>query len=144
MEVDQSGKVEQLNTGTAVAFSNGERRGLFISTREKRLVVSYLKRSPSYAGNFGPIFFAVLVYLLIRNEKFTSVLIDEEYTGKEEIIERVITRCWRSSRKIPLVQFGLVGRLAPVHIFVWKIHRAKGRDLRGRKITAKEILRLLK
>lgn len=142
VEIDQSGKVEQLDTGTAVAFANGSRAGLFISAGEKRIVVSLLKKHPLYFQDFAPVFFAVLIYLLIKDKGLTSLLIDQEYTGKEKTIEEILVKLFQG-KKSPLIQFGLIGKLAPVHLFVWKVHRAKNRNLVVKKVTAREILKLL-
>lgn len=145
VEVDQSGRVEDLAMGTAVAFSNGSNGAVYISAGEKRQIVYLLKRNPHYSLNFAALFFAILVFIVLENKEFPKIVIDEEYSGKEEFIKDVIVKyCKRFGGKAPSVNFGNIGKLAPAHRLAWKVHKLKGKIAGVRHLTALEIIKLLK
>ena len=66
VEIDQSGKVEDLATSTVVAFSNGIKGAVIISAGEKRLVIQKLHKSPLSKDEAAPIFFSILVFFWLK------------------------------------------------------------------------------
>lgn len=75
-----------------------------------------------------------------------AIIIDEEYTGKEDIIEESLRKLLvDKSRKRwqGQIRFRQAGKLSPAHKLVWKTHRAKKRPKSVKKILGDNVLRLL-
>lgn len=143
VEIDQSGRVEDLTCGTAVAFSNGNKRAVFVSAGTKREVVKILKSSIFYRTNYAPLFFALLIFLLIKDEQLTSVKIDEEYTGKENYILEVLVGFFKKDQTVgPKFVFARIGKRSPAHAHAIEVFRAKGRGVAVR-VALKEIMAVL-
>lgn len=143
VEVDQSGRVEDLSTGTAIAFSNGESASVFISAGAKRRLIVFLRRNSLIPTKDLPaVIFSILVYPLMAEYRIEVLKIDEEYTGKNLIIEETIKKLYARHRikRIPDVRFVRIGKQAAAHKLAWKVHRSKGRLAGVRKILEKEIL----
>ncbi len=144
VEIDQSGRVEDLSTNTVVAFSNRSQVAIFIGAGEKRIVVKFLKGSVIFSSDFAPTFFSLLIFLLVQDCKEKSFLIDEEYTGKNSVIEELLVELFKfKRRKAPTIRFGRIGKKSPAHWLAWNIHRKRIRDKTLRKISAREVLDLL-
>ncbi len=142
MEVDQSGKAEQLDTHTVVAFSNGEQGAVYVTAAVKRFIYQSLPEFLVSREDFDVIFFAILVFLAIRNKKIDSLVIDEEYTGKDVIIrEKLKELLKKENLKIPEIKFALIGKLSPAHRLAWAIHKKKAKLL-AKVIVERDILRL--
>lgn len=124
---------------TVVGFANDRSAAIFVSAGTKRGIIRYLKsKIPS---GYAPLFFSALVFLLLKNEKFGLVLIDEEYTGKDEYISETIKGFFKNDRKkYPDIIFGRIGKRSRAHALAIKIHRTKGRG--ATKIGLKEIMSL--
>lgn len=147
VEIDQSGKLEQLDTDTVVAFSNSENGVVYIKTGLKRKIVQLLRTTLIPQKELYPILFAIIIYKLIEPLDHKIILkIDEEYTGKEEIIKETLEKLlkrkfgkkWQGE-----IRFGNIGKLSNAHKLAWRIHRNK--NIKGiKKITENEILSLLK
>ncbi len=144
VEIDQSGRVEDLATGTAVAFSNGKYGAIFISAGVKREVVQILKTKPLYALRFASLFFATLVFILIKEAKIDSFLIDAEYPRDDIYVEEVIKKLFKRKRVVhPNILFGRIGKRSSAHALAWKVHRTKGYGKKVAKVSLKEVLSLL-
>lgn len=112
----------------------------------KRIIVQYLRTALIPTKELYPILFAIVIFLLVVlvDEK-TSIIIDEEYTGKNKIIketlEKLLTKHfgekWQGT-----IRFSRIGRQSPAHKLAWKIHRSK-RKVGIKRVTKEEILRLL-
>lgn len=143
-EIDQSGKVEDLNTLTVVGFFGSEQGTISISAGEKRKAVAVLRKSTINPSDISPKMFAVLVFILTKNLGIRKVDVDEEYTGKDDLIFGVVNRLRaKSGRKELEMRFVLVGKSSPVHQLVWRAHRFR-KSPSLKKVTALEMLRLLK
>lgn len=148
VEIDQSGKFEQLNTHTVIACANGKSNAIWISAAVKRNLVQRLRKSLIPRKDLLPILFTVSVFILLENlDTFPhTIIVDEEYTGKEEIIEESLRKLLvDKSRKEwqGQIQFKQVGKQSPAHKLAWKIHRAKKRPTDVKKILEENILQLL-
>ncbi len=144
VEVDQSGRVEDLSTGTAVAFANSQSGAVFVNAGAKRKVIIYLRRhSLIPAKDIPAVLFGVLVFILMREHDIPVLRIDEEYTGKNIIIEETLTKLFVRSgtKKVPDIRFVRIGKRSPAHSLAWGVHRSKGRLRKVRKISEKEILK---
>lgn len=146
VEVDQSGRVEDLSTGTAVAFSNGKSGAVFVSAGVKRRIIVYVRQNSLVSSSDIPaILFSILVYILIADFELTALNIDEEYTGKHSIIEETINKLYVrfGVRRIPNLLFVRIGKRSPAHKLAWEAHRSKGRLKIVRKLREKELLKLI-
>lgn len=148
VEIDQSGKVEQLNTHTVIACANGESNAIWISASVKRSLIQNLRKSLIPRKDLVPILFTVLVFILLDNIDTIpdTIIIDEEYTGKEDIIEESLRKLLASkSRKRwqGQIRFKQVGKLSPAHKLAWRTHRAKTKPTYAKKILEDNVLKLL-
>lgn len=126
VEIDQSGKVEQLNTHTVVAFSNGQQGAVYITASTKRIIYLSLSEFLISRAEFNATFFAILIFFAIRDKKLNCLVIDEEYTGKDAVIREKLEDLFKNNDlKVPEIRFGLIGKLSPAHRLSWKIHKKK-------------------
>jgi hypothetical protein len=146
VEIDQSGKLEQLNTATVVAYANQKSGAVWIRAAVKRKIVTVLRERLQDRTVLWPMVFGVVVFLLIEElDPNVVVQIDEEYTGKNRIIAQTLAAQlnrrfldrWRGS-----IRFGQIGKTSPAHRLAWQVHRSKNRQ-RVRSLREQEILRLL-
>lgn len=147
IEVDQSGKIEQLNTTTIVACANDVSSAISISASEKRLLFVRLRTSIVGKNDRLAVIFAVLVFLLLRRLKKmpSTIILDEEYTGKDalvcETLETLILRQSKDRWK-GMIRIAQVGKHSPAHVLGWSLHREKKKRIDIAKVTAGDILRL--
>lgn len=146
-EIDQSGKLEQLNTDTVVAFSNDTNNIVYLKAGTKRNVVRALRNTLIPHKDLYPVFFAMTIFILTEPLDHAALLkIDEEYTGKEEVIKETLEKLllrrfgkkWQGN-----IIFGRIGKHSPAHQLAWEAHRSK-RRANIKRITEAEILELLK
>jgi len=145
VEIDQSGKFEQLNTYTVIACANGKEQAIFLSASVKRRLVQKLRKTLVPRKDIIAVVFGVLVFILLEKlDNFPDVIvIDEEYTGKEAIIRETLRKLilyktkdkWKGS-----VRFKRVGKSSPAHRLAWKLYRAK-KGINTKRISEKEVLR---
>src|SRR3989344_4255508 len=89
-QIDQSGKIEQTNKDTIIAYSNGNQHAICIPRRLKRKIQEVF-RMHGFVSLFNYYLFAVGVYYLISNFKQkTEIIIDLEYPEKDRIIKSFI------------------------------------------------------
>lgn len=144
VEVDQSGRVEDLSTGTAIAFSNGKSDAVFVSAGIKRKLIIYLRRNSFIpAKDLPAIIFSVILFILITDYELDVLKIDEEYTGRNAIIEETLKKLFLRSRvkRVPDVRFVRIGKQAAAHRLAWHVHRLKGRVPKTKRVSEKEILK---
>jgi glycogen synthase len=92
IEVDQSGKVEQTNMDTVIAFSNGKAASLRITAKVKRDLVTAM-RAEGYRGTaFYLRIFCAALSTLIKPYlgEIETVAIDEEYDGRDRQIKDLL------------------------------------------------------
>lgn len=144
VEIDQSGRVEDLSTGTAIAFANGESGAVFVNAGTKRKLIIRLRRNSFIpAKDLPAIIFSVVLFVLIADYNVDVLKVDEEYTGKNEILEETLKKLFLRSRlkRIPDVRFVRIGKLAAAHKLAWRVHRSKGRLPETKRVSEKEILK---
>lgn len=146
VEIDQSGKLEQLNTDTVVAYANGKSNAVLLKVPAKRTVFHHLKRSLIPEPDIEAIWFAIVIYLLIQDVPNTATLvIDEEYTGKDQVIERALIKLLNRrfhGRWLGTIRFQRIGKSSPAHTLAYTTYRGKHRH-KVRRINAEEVLREL-
>ena len=147
VEIDQSGKLEQLNTGTAIAYANGKSGAIWLTAKTKRSATKLLRKTLIPTRDLGAILFAILIFIMVEKLPRDIVLkIDEEYTGKEKVIAETLEKLLvRKSAKswVGKIRFGQIGKHSPAHKLAWNIHRQKNRQ-KVRSIKLEEISKLLK
>lgn len=145
-EIDQSGKVEQLNTHTVIGCANKESVSIKVSAAVKRKLIRQLRKSLVPHKDLIPIVFAVLTFLVLKTLKQLPgiIVIDEEYTGKEntikETLQKLISR-YTKNRWQGYIRFKRIGKSSPAHKLAWKIHSLK-KSAQVKNIKETDILRL--
>jgi hypothetical protein len=120
IQIDQSGKVEQTNKITIVAFSNGKSGSVKLRAKDKRYLQSIYQQAEK-PKMFSLQVFAALLYLLLEKFKIqsTMVIIDKEYPGHETLIKSYIMQLVRKRGKLKLptdyIRFELVGKSSNAH-----------------------------
>lgn len=146
VEIDQSGKLEQLNTDTAIAFSNDTNGVIILKAGAKRKIVQYLRTTLIPQKDMFAILYAIMIFLLLSDsEKKRAILIDEEYTGKNEIISETLQKLFlkQKVKHWPgIISFGQIGKHSRAHALAWYAHRSKKR-IGIRKVSEKEVLAIL-
>lgn len=146
VEIDQSGKIEHLDTPTIVALSNDDAKALIIKASVKRRLLQQLFSGLTSKNDIIPLVFAVAVFLLIDVSHInTVIIIDEEYTGKDALIAQALTKLlnrkfgnkWRGS-----IRFSRIGKRSSAHRLAWELHRKKRKQSKLRHLTEQEILKL--
>src|SRR3990167_8219729 len=99
IEIDQSGKLEYTSKPTVVGFANGKCESIIISASEKQKLLKKaykINRPKVYRYKYKV--FAILIYLLIKNEKLLNYLtIDREYPGQENLIKSYLLNYLRKT-----------------------------------------------
>lgn len=149
IEIDQSGKIEQLNTPTTIGASNNIKLAIRITAASKQRLLFRLRKSLIPRGTLYPLLFSILVFiLLIKLKKIPSkIIIDEEYSGKEQLIESTIHKLLsqKSSRWNGQILSKRIGKHSLAHDVAWATHsKIKKNKYHCIKITESEILKYLK
>lgn len=147
VEVDQSGKMEQLNTGTAVAYSNGKSGAIWLSTVTKQELIRRLRKTLIPHRHLWTIMFAIAIFTMIEKLDSNVILvIDEEYTGKEEILSETLIKLLQRRFKDKWngdVRFSRIGKSSGAHKLAWEVHHQKNKQ-RVKEVTVEEIVRWIK
>jgi hypothetical protein len=148
VEIDQSGKIEQLNTPTTVGAANDEKLAIRIITSHKQRLLYKLRGSLIPRNDLYPIMFSILIYLLILKLKKLpdKIIIDEEYSGKEKLIENTIRKLLnrKSIKWDGNILFKQIGKEAIAHDVAWATHsKNKKNKYKSFTTTDSEILKLL-
>ncbi len=133
--VDQSGKIEQTNKDTVLAFANGHKRAILIPRKLKRKIQEVFRRH-GFTNLFIYFLFSVgLYYLLEVLKNRYEVTIDTEYPGKEKIIKDFLRPLLeKNNRAEHNLRFARIGNRPSAH------YAAK--DVFDRKIKADRVLTL--
>lgn len=146
VEIDQSGKIENTNRPTVLAFSNKECGVLVILAKDKKRIQKYF-REIDKPKLFIPITFISLVWFLIKNhaEKYSQIIIDREYPGYEKLISRQV-KLWvqkTTSRHDLTVSIAQIGKKSKAHDLAWKELQSKSHK-NSTKVSADTILKIIK
>jgi len=144
IEVDQSGKIEQMSWDTVLAFSDHIHRAILISAKVKRTCQQELRARGVKPGMITARMFAAGVFLLLEDhlETIARVAIDLEYYGRESEIKGLLLRLIR--QRVPdfpgeAISFEQVGKGALAHSLAWLTRRGKRRP--DKLVTVEELLR---
>ncbi len=123
VEIDQSGKIEDTNRDTVIAFANGRRRAVLITSKTKRRLQEVYRQIGQPRVFVINTFCAGLALLLKKELKSGDiVLIDEEYSGYEQLIEALL-RKMLGEKHDPNISFMQVGKSSPAHILAVSVYR---------------------
>lgn len=129
VEVDQSGKVEDTAVDTVVGIANKRfSYSVRLPAREKRKLQRVF-RQQGIAPLFPYRVFSALIYFAIRhNRRIQEIVIDTEYTGKDDLIRLYLTRHVRRfqpKRTMPHISFASIGRSSPAHEVAINTYRGR-------------------
>lgn len=142
IEIDQSGKIEQTNKPTVVALSNHKTKSVKITAVEKQKLIKTILELGRPNRTYAYQALAVLIFFLLRQEKFTEVLIDTEYQGHTASIKEILIQLFQKEcLAFPEIKFGLIGKKSRAHSLAIKVFRKEGKpDL---LLKATDVLELL-
>ena len=88
IEVDQSGKIEQTDMDTVVAFSNNHQYAVLLPKELKRRLISKYKKEKQIILKL----FIICVYYTIKDylHQLETIVIDNEYEGKQNYIKSLL------------------------------------------------------
>ncbi len=129
IEIDQSNKIEATNKATVIAFSNGEKRTVLISAKDKKELQTtfrFLQRNRIFIYKT----FACLIFVLIKDKlkEINQIIIDEEYKGHEPEIKHYLLQIIRKNHKdFPKdnIVFKRIGKKSSAHILAYKVGQGK-------------------
>jgi len=115
-EIDQSGKIEQTEKDTILAFTNGNACSIMIPRRVKRQLQEIF-RLCGFTRLFIYYLFSVGVFFLISNlKKEEHIVIDIEYSGKDKLLSSIIIKLLENYKKpVHNIIFSRIGNHPKVH-----------------------------
>ncbi|TSC92129.1 MAG: Uncharacterized protein CEN91_563 [Candidatus Berkelbacteria bacterium Licking1014_85] len=128
IEIDQSGRIEETQRNTVLAYSNGKNYAIKISSRTKRRLQDIF-RQIGVPRTFVYNIFISAIFLLIEKDikNIDHITIDNEYPGYEKVIARILTKILNSKdiKRQPIISFGLIGKKSKAHKKAIKVYRNK-------------------
>lgn len=129
IEIDQSGKIEETNKDTIIAFSNGINYSIRIHRRTKRKLQEDFRKK-GIPKLFSMRTFSAGLSILIKDylNDLDKIIIDTEYYGNEKIIKSMVLDLHSSSKRDKLksiIEFKRIGKNSPAHILAISISRKK-------------------
>lgn len=142
IEVDQSGKIEDLRQDTIVAFSNGNCRSIRLSRKIKREIFFQYR---TQIRHIVQKMFAICLFHLLDGhiENQHSVIVCPEYPGWEEFIKKELCRLLRDKMfDHDVLQFGNIGKQSRAH----KVALMTNRQIleSSRELKREDILKYIK
>ncbi len=142
-QIDQSGKIEQTDKNTVIAYSNNIQKSVLISKKTKRRLQETF-RLCGFSNLFIYYVFAVGIYCLIKDFKSKqSIIIDIEYPKKDKIILQIIQKLLTFYHKpLHFIHFFRIGNRPKVHYAAHDVFTGKKEvDL---TVSFEEIMKLIK
>ena len=144
IEIDQSGKVEQLNKDTYIAFSNHEQYCVKLPKNIKQeIVYEYRTKVRQLIQKL----FAVCVFYCLKDYigKKEMITIDLEYPGWEDFIKRELAASIKTIHvnfDNKIIRFGQITKESKAHKLALRTFREEERP--NRILTKNEVLKWLK
>ena len=143
IEIDQSGKIENTNRLTVIAFSNKINKSILITAKDKKSIQSVFRRI-GQPKLFIYKLFAVAIFILIKDElnKIDQIVIDQEYTGYESLIKKFIFEtAERNNQKIEsgIIHIHSIGKKSNAHKIALKAFQLKKADI---KLSSKDFFEI--
>ena len=149
VEIDLSGRIEKTEEGSALAFAskkNIESYSVFISGWHKRRLLHELRKKDYLPETLHLKIFCGLLFFLLEPywPKISTVVLDQEYTGKEGGIFILLEEIFKAHGLIIKKEnfcVRRIGKISPAH----KKALVTFRDLRkaGKIISSKAVLEVL-
>lgn len=139
IEVDQSGKIEQTNKDTALAFSDDISYAVVIPARVKREAINLLRATGKRGKNLYISLFAAALYQLLKDhlDQIDLIAIDIEYEGNEQDVKlmllNLIWQC-RPTYSAANIAFRRIGKKSPAHKKALATYRGVARADRTLKV----------
>jgi hypothetical protein len=129
IEIDQSGRIEETNRDTILAYSNGKSYSIIIPARTKRQLLEQF-RILGKPKIFVLRVFASGIYLLINDQitKCFDITIDIEYPGNNHLISDMLKEMFiRNNKDISKINFSfsLIGKKSRAHNLAISVFRKK-------------------
>ncbi|MGA9349863.1 MAG: hypothetical protein WBW48_13815 [Anaerolineae bacterium] len=120
IEVDQSGKIEQTDKNTALAFSNDISYVVLIPARVKREAINLLRVTGKRGKNLYISLFAAALYQLLKDhlDRVDLIVIDMEYEGNEQDVKlALLNLIWQRHPTYPAanITFRCIGKKSTAH-----------------------------
>ena len=143
--IDLSGRIEQTNMCTVVAYSNGHSKSIYISAKSKRKLQDLFKKV-NKPRMFVIRTYVALLFLLVKDDvgSITSLSIDKEYEGHEELVRGQLINLIRKDGRFfekQKIQFCLVGKKSNCHKVA--INTFRGDASPDITVTYEDIVRLM-
>src|SRR3990167_4722343 len=146
IEIDQSGKIENTNRPTVVAFCNSKQGAVIVLSREKKLIQKFFRQinKPRLFAYLG---FTALVYLLVKDHirNRDQIIIDREYPGFEKFIKHKLKEIINENKKIKDIDVSIsqIGKKSQAHIIAYDglVQRSK---VKIKKVFARDVIRIVK
>ncbi|OGG12409.1 hypothetical protein A3J20_01170 [Candidatus Gottesmanbacteria bacterium RIFCSPLOWO2_02_FULL_42_29] len=140
-QIDQSGKIEDTNKITIIAYANGNNKTLSMKAAEKQKMLNRMRIMDKPKKTFIFKAFAGLVFLLLKDEDVDEVIIDKEYPGHEATIKAILVRLFdRNELNPPNIGFALIGKKSKAHKIALETYRGERKpDI---KVKAEGVLNL--
>ena len=144
IELDQSGKIEQLNMNTVIAFSNKNQYSVLISKEVKQQAYRLYKGK---AKDLRYRLFCIGVYYCLKDYIHEKELITIccEYIGKESIIKSFLLDYLRKSYQSvdhKIIRFGKIGKQSNAHAVAIDVYRGNRKP--NRILSLQELEKWLK
>ena len=146
IEIDQSGKVEETNKTTVIAFSNHIDKAISIPARVKRECIEHLRRGKRNRHTFIFQIFAAGIFCLIEEhiQRLENIVIDTEYPGHDADIKGMLLNAIRRIRPDfakQNIHFQQVGKKSGCH---FKAHGVfTGKQKAAQNLSFEDIMRVL-
>lgn len=142
-QVDQSGKIEQTQVNSIIAYSNHTQSTILIPRKLKRTIQAVF-RIHGFTELYIYFLFAVGITILLSDlQKKVSIQIDIEYPGKEKIILSMIEKYLVLLEKpVHHISFARIGNKPRVHYAAKDVYDKKKKP--DMILTMKDIIQILK
>ena len=143
IEVDQSGKIEQTEMDTVVAFRNDEQYSVLLKKKMKvEILIDYRNKYKDIHYRL----FAVLIFYCIRNylHKIQLIVIDIEYERRDaDIKKHLLSFIWKDYSNFDknLITFSRIGKDSRAHRLAYQTFI--GKLAPNKIVTKKEVENLL-
>ncbi len=143
IEVDQSGKIEQTNRDTALAFSNEISYTVLIPARVKREAISLLRATGRRGKTLYISLFAAALHQLLKDylDRVDLIVIDVEYEGNEQDVKlALLNLIWQRHPTYPAanITFRRIGKKSAAHKKALATYRGVG--MADRTLKVEELL----
>lgn len=126
VEIDQSGKIEQLNKNTVIAFSNKYQYSVLIP---KQIKQKFYRLYRGKTKNLRYRLYIIGIYYCLKNylSQQESVIIDCEYIGKDNLIKSLLLNLIKREHQHPInsgiIRFSRIGKNSNAHAVAIDVYR---------------------